>query len=102
MILVLSMLIFGLISTIGYILDRSGRFRISALCYMFYGSMLMWSVDLYTELKEDGLEALAMNPGDVIDDLLLSASVTVLALAVWGVINALHAFRKPARITEAA
>lgn len=88
MILVLFMLIGGLISAIGYIKDRNGRFCFSALCYMFYGSMLMWSVDLYTELKEEGTEALAMTAEDVVDDLLLTASVTGLAVLVWFIVIA--------------
>ena len=95
MILVLFMLICGLISTVGYLADKNGRFCFSALCYMFYGSMLMWSVDLWTELKEEGTEALAMSAEDVLDDLQLTASVTALAVTVWALILVWNRFLSP-------
>jgi hypothetical protein len=84
MILVVFMLIAALIATLGYVKDSSGKFRFNTLCYLFYGSFLMWSVDLFVEIREEGINALEMSAADVSDDLLLTASVTALALAVWG------------------
>lgn len=83
MILVVFMLICGLLSTLLFLLDRSRKFRFSALCYMFYGSMLMWSVDLGVSLWEEGTAALGITPEEAVDDLQLTASVTALALVSW-------------------
>ncbi len=93
MILVGAMLVCGLIATILFMADRKRQYRFSALCYMFYGSMLMWTVDLVFSLREEGLDALGMTPDQVLDDLKLSGSVILLALAVWGGLNLLFRLR---------
>lgn len=93
MILVVAMLVCGLIATILFMADRKRQYRFSALCYMFYGSMLMWTVDLVFSLREEGLDALGMTPDQVLDDLKLSGSVILLALAVWGGLNLLFRLR---------
>ena len=93
MILVVAMLVCGLTATILFMADRKRQYRFSALCYMFYGSMLMWSVDLVFSLREEGLEALGMTPDQVLDDLKLSGAVLLLALAVWGGMNLLFRLR---------
>ncbi|WP_019002679.1 hypothetical protein [Succinimonas amylolytica] len=94
MILVMIMLISGLLATVGYVLDKSGKYSFSALCYMFYGSCLMWVVDLVAGLREEGTAALALTGEEALDDILLSLSVILLALTVWAVILTAGALRR--------
>ena len=101
MILVVAMMVCGLIATILFMADRKRQYRFSALCYMFYGSMLLWTVDLVFSLRGEGLDALGMTPDQVLDDLKLSGSVILLALAVWGGLNLLFRLR-PAGTPAAA
>lgn len=57
-----------------------------ALCWMFWGSSIMWLVDAifeYVELKE---EYFTPEPKDMLNDAFLGLSVVALALVVWVVI----------------
>ena len=94
MILVMFMLVSGLLATVGYVLDKGGKYSFSALCCMSYGSCLMWTVDLAAGLLEEGTAALAMTGEEALDDILLSLSVILLALFVWAVILAKGAVMK--------
>ena len=83
MILVIAMLICSLLTILGMVADKKKKMHFEFLGYMFFGSLLMWSVDLYTEFSEEGMEVFAPSREDAIDDLLLSLTVTATALLLW-------------------
>lgn len=85
MILVLAMFICSVLSTFGFFRDRHRRYHFELLCYMFFGSLLMWSVDLAVAVAEDGVEAFQPGAAEIVDDLKLSLSVIVAAVAIWAV-----------------
>ncbi|MGN1393383.1 MAG: hypothetical protein ACI4V7_04935 [Succinivibrionaceae bacterium] len=56
------------------------------LIYMFFGASLMWSIDVFFELKELGLGYFEEQTSDVIiDDSLLGLTVIAFALGVYGI-----------------
>lgn len=57
--------------------------RVSVLCWLFWGSSLMWLVDAVFEYIELGAECFTPDPADLLNDLFLGLSVVALALVIW-------------------
>lgn len=57
--------------------------RLDVLCWLFWGSSLMWLVDALFEYAELKAEYFAPAPADMLNDLFLGLSVVALALVVW-------------------
>ena len=93
MILVLSMFVCCVLSTLGFVKDRSRRYHFELLCYMFFGSMLMWSVDLATAVAEEGTEAFKPGVAEIIDGFKLSLCVIAAAVVFWASCLKLTAFK---------
>ena len=60
--------------------------KIGILCWMFWGSSLMWLVDAIFEYAELGAEYFTPAPADMLNDLFLGLSVVALGLIIWLVI----------------
>ena len=56
---------------------------LDVLCWLFWGSSLMWLVDALFEYAELKAEYFAPAPADMLNDLFLGLSVVALALVVW-------------------
>ena len=57
--------------------------RLDVLCWLFWGSSLMWLVDALFEYAELKAEYFAPAPADMLNDLFLGLSVVALAMVVW-------------------
>lgn len=60
--------------------------RLSVLCWLFWGSSLMWLVDAIFEYMELGAAYFVPAPADLLNDLFLGLSVVALALVIWLVV----------------
>ncbi len=57
--------------------------RLDVLCWLFWGSSLMWLVDALFEYAELKAEYFTPAPADMLNDLFLGLSVVALALVAW-------------------
>ena len=60
--------------------------KVGILCWMFWGSSLMWLIDAIFEYAELGAEYFTPAPVDMLNDLFLGLSVVALGLIIWLVI----------------
>ncbi len=77
-------LIAAVVSTLlWYLLDSAQSLRLGVLCFLYWGASLMWMVDAVFEYVK--LQAAFFNPApvDLLNDLYLGLSVTVLGAVVW-------------------
>lgn len=58
-------------------------YKISTLCWLFWGASLMWLVDAVFEYKELGAAYFAPSVSDMLNDTFLGLSVAALALVIW-------------------
>ena len=59
------------------------KYKISTLCWLFWGASLMWGVDAVFEYKELGAQLFAPSAADMLNGAYLGLSCAVLALVVW-------------------
>ena len=59
------------------------KYKISTLCWLFWGASLMWGVDAVFEYKELGAEYFSPSAADMLNDAYLGISCAVLALIIW-------------------
>lgn len=64
----------------------SDKYKLSTLCYLFWGASLMWMIDAVFEYKELGAEYFTPAPSDMINDAFLGLSVVALGLVIWIVV----------------
>ena len=62
------------------------KMKVGILCWMFWGSSLMWLIDAVFEYAELGVEYFNPAPADMLGDLFLGLSVVALGLIIWLVI----------------
>ena len=62
------------------------KMKTGVLCWLFWGSSLMWLVDAIFEYAELGAEYFTPAPKDMLNDLFLGLSVVALAMAIWIVV----------------
>lgn len=60
--------------------------KLGILCWLFWGSSLMWLVDAIFEYAELGAEYFNPAPADLLNDLFLGLSVVALAMIIWLVV----------------
>ena len=70
-------------SVIWYTSPKARELKTGVLLYMFWGASLMWLVDAIAEYIEVGAEYFTPSAHDMLNDIFLGFSVTVLALVVW-------------------
>lgn len=58
-------------------------FKISTLCYMYWGAFLMWLVDAMFEYFELGAEYFSFTIESIINDTFLGVSVVTFGLLIW-------------------
>ncbi len=59
------------------------KFKVSTLCFMFWGASLMWFVDAVFEYAELKAAYFTPAPEDMLNDTFLGLSVIALALVIW-------------------
>lgn len=62
---------------------QKDTYKISVLCWLFWGASLMWLVDAVFEYKELGAAYFTPSLSDMLNDAFLGLSVSVLALVIW-------------------
>ena len=60
--------------------------KLGILCWLFWGSSLMWLVDAIFEYAGLGAENFNPAPADLLNDLFLGLSVVALAMIIWLVV----------------
>ena len=62
---------------------KGNTYRVSTLCWMFWGASLMWLVDAVSEYLALHDEYFTPAPADMLNDAFLGGSVVVFALVIW-------------------
>ena len=62
---------------------KGNTYRVSTLCWMFWGASLMWLVDAVSEYRELRDEYFTPAPADMLNDAFLGVSVVAFALVIW-------------------
>ncbi len=63
--------------------SKGNTYRVSTLCWMFWGASLMWLVDAVSEYRELHDEYFTPAPADMLNDAFLGVSVVAFALVIW-------------------
>ena len=69
-------------TVIWYKNENPSQMKLGILCFLFWGSSLMWLVDAVFEYAELGAEYFTPQPADMLNDLFLGLSVVALALVI--------------------
>ena len=82
---------------------KGNTYRVSTLCWMFWGASLMWLVDAVSEYMELRDEYFTPVPADMLNDAFLGISVVTFALVIWLADLLIHdpkgVFRKKTQIS---
>ena len=62
------------------------EYRVSVLCFLYWGASIMWLVDAIFEYAELHAEYFTPAPLDMLNDFFLGLSVVALGLIVWLVV----------------
>lgn len=62
------------------------EYKVSVLCFLYWGASLMWLVDAIFEYAELHAEYFTPAPMDMLNDFFLGLSVVALGLIVWLVV----------------
>ena len=66
-----------------YFCKGRSEFKLSLLCFMFWGASIMWLVDAVFEYVSDGAAIFTPAASDMLNDAFLGAAVVILALVIW-------------------
>ena len=61
-------------------------YKVSVLCFLYWGASIMWLVDAIFEYAELHAEYFTPAPMDMLNDFFLGLSVVALGLIVWRVV----------------
>ena len=64
----------------------NAEYKVSVLCFLYWGASLMWLVDAIFEYAELHAEYFTPAPMDMLNDFFLGLSVVALGLIVWLVV----------------
>lgn len=81
MTLLLTLLAAVVCTVIWYV--KGNAYRVSTLCWLFWGASLMWTVDAVTEYIELRSEYFTPAAEDMLNDAFLGISVIALGLIIW-------------------
>lgn len=73
-------------TAIWYSCENRDEMKLGVLCWLFWGSSLMWFVDAVFEFVELRSEYFTPDFSDMINDTFLGLSVVGLALVIWIVV----------------
>lgn len=73
----------AIISTICWYRSHDDKMKLSFLTLMFWGASIMWFVDAIFAFIEEGAEAFAPAPADMLNDAYLGLAVVALGLVIW-------------------
>lgn len=74
----------AVISTaIWYRKESADEMKVGLLCWLFWGSSIMWLVDAIYEYIELGAEYFSPEPKDMLNDIFLGLSVVALGMVIW-------------------
>jgi hypothetical protein len=88
MTLLLTLLAAVVCTVIWYV--KGNPYRVSTLCWLFWGASLMWTADAVTEYIELRSEYFTPAAEDMLNDAFLGVSVIALGLVIWLVDLLLH------------
>ena len=71
------------VTIIWYSSEKARKMKIGILCYMYWGSSIMWTVDAIAEYMEMGADYFMPSAKNMLNDTFLGLSVCVLGLIVW-------------------
>lgn len=57
--------------------------KVSILCWLFWGASLMWGVDAAFAFAKEGATSFQMELGECLQESLLGMAVVALALVIW-------------------
>ncbi len=63
--------------------DKARVYKITTLCYMYWGASLMWLVDAIVEYSEDGADFFEPALLDMLNDTYLGICAVILGLLIW-------------------
>jgi len=70
-------------TAIWYKTAPKSEMKVGILCWLFWGSSLMWLVDAIFEYAELGAAYFTPEPADMLNDLFLGLSVVALGMIIW-------------------
>ena len=73
-------------TVVGYQKAPNDEYKVSVLCFLYWGASLMWLVDAIFEYAELHAEYFTPAPMDMLNDFFLGLSVVALGLIVWLVV----------------
>ena len=74
----------AIVSTIVWYKDApKDEMKVAPLCWMYWGTSLMWLVDAFYEYAECGAEYFDMLTQNILNDTLLGLSAVALGLIIW-------------------
>ncbi len=74
----------AIISTIvWYFNSKRKELNLSVLCFLFWGSTIMWFVDAVFEYAELGADYFTPSLSDIVNDSFLGLSVVAVGLVIW-------------------
>lgn len=73
-------------TVIWYVGAPRDEFKVSVLCWLYWGASLMWFVDAVSEYLEIGAEYFRPLPADMLNDVYLGLSVVAFGLVIWLVV----------------
>lgn len=63
--------------------QKDDSWQVSALCWMYWGAGIMWTVDAVFEYASEGAEFFTPALEDMLNDTYLGLSAAVLGLVIW-------------------
>lgn len=70
-------------TVVWYKSPNAGRYRVSTLCFLYWGAAIMWFVDALVEYAEVGVEYFYPETEAMINDAFLGFSAVALGLIIW-------------------